>query len=130
MDKVLHKNEVIDRISDKLLDTKIEIGENGKVYKRKYHLKYTKVIIANVLNAFWDVVAEAIEDGDTVKLNNYAKFEPLFYKGRIITANNFQGMNDNPIPDRYKVRFKMGERLKEACRRLYEKKNQQGTNRE
>ena len=39
MNNELHKKDVINRISEKLINEKIEIGGNGKKYKRKYHLK-------------------------------------------------------------------------------------------
>ena len=45
MNNVLHKKDIIDKISEKLIDEKIDIGGNGKKYKRKYHLKYTQKII-------------------------------------------------------------------------------------
>lgn len=120
MNNELHKKDLIDKISEKLVDEKITIGGNGKKYKRKYHLKYTQKIIANVLNAFWDVVAEAIEDGDSIKINNYIKMEPKYYKSIKLNANGFNHIKENIVPARYKVKFTMGERLKEACRRFTE----------
>ena len=71
MNNVLHKMDVVNKISEKLIDEKIVIGGNKSFYKRKYHLKYTQKIIANVLDAFWDVIADVIEDGDSIKLYNY-----------------------------------------------------------
>ena len=105
-----------------MIDEKITIGGNGKKYKRKYHLKYTQKIIANVLDAFWEVVSEAIEDGNLIKINNYIKMEPKYYKAVKLNANGFNNIKENIVPARYRIRFTMGERLKEACRRLSQKK--------
>ena len=118
MNNELHKKDVINRISEKLINEKIEIGGNGKKYKRKYHLKYTQKIIANVLDAFWEVIAEAVEDGDSAKINNYIKMEPRYYKAVKLNANGFNNKKADIVPARYRVRFTMGARLKEACRRL------------
>ena len=121
MSNELHKQDIINRISDKLTNEKIIIGGNGKKYKRKYHLKYTQKIIVNVLNAFWDVVYESIENGDSIKINNYVKMEPKYYKAVKLNANGFNNIKENIVPARYRIRFTMGERLKEACRKLTEK---------
>lgn len=121
MNELLSKDDIIERISEKLIDKKIEIGGNKYAYKRKYHLKYSKVIIKNVLDAFWNVVADALSDGDSVWIYNYIKIEPKYYKEIELKANGFKGMETNIVPARYKAKFKMGERLKKACKQLLEK---------
>lgn len=126
MSNELHKKDIINKISEKLIDEKISIGGNGKKYKRKYHLKYTQKIISNVLDAFWEVIAEAVECGDSVKINNYVKMEPKYYKEVKLNANGFNNIKDNIVPARYRIRFTMGERLKEACRRLTKKELEDG----
>ena len=118
--------DIVREVSDKLSDERIVVGGNKELYKRKYHLKYTQKIIANVIDAFWEVIAESIENGDTIKLNNYIKIEPKYYKGFTMNANGFKGMNENEVPARYKAKFKMGERLKKACERLSEKREKEG----
>ncbi len=122
MNNVLHKMDVVNKISEKLIDEKIVIGGNKSFYKRKYHLKYTQKIIANVLDAFWDVIADVIEDGDSIKLYNYIKIEPRYYKAVKLNAKGFPGIKENIVPARYRMKFIMGERLKEACRKLSQKK--------
>lgn len=122
MDNELHKKDIINKISEKLIDEKIVIGGNKNFYKRKYHLKYTQKIIGNVLDAFWDVIAEIIEDGDSIKLYNYIKIEPRYYKAVKLNTKGFPGIKENIVPARYRMKFIMGERLKEACRRLSQKK--------
>ena len=122
MNNVLHKMDVVNKISEKLIDEKIVIGGNKRFYKKKYHLKNTQKIIANVLDAFWDVIADVIEDGDSIKLYNYIKIEPRYYKAVKLNAKGFPGIKENIVPARYRMKFIMGERLKEACRRLSQKK--------
>ena len=121
MNKELHKKDIINKISEKLINEKISIGGNGKKYKRKYHLKYTQKIIVNVLDAFWEVIAEAVEEGDSIKINNYIKMEPKYYKAVKLNANGFNNIKENIVPARYRIRFTMGKRLKEACRELSKK---------
>lgn len=122
MNSKLHKKDIINKISEKLIDEKIDIGGNGKKYKRKYHLKYTQKIIANVLDAFWEVVAEVVEDGDSIMIKNYVKMESKYYKSVKLNANGFNNIKENIVPARYRIRFTMGERLKKSCRRLSQKK--------
>lgn len=76
MNKELHKNDIVKKISDKLVNEKIVIGGSKELYKRKYHLKYTQKIIANVLDSFWKVVAETIEKGDSIKINDKYRLLP------------------------------------------------------
>lgn len=122
MNNELHKKDIINKISEKLIDEKIVVGGNKTFYKGRYHLKYTQKIITNVLDAFWDVIAETIEDGDSIKLYNYIKIEPRYYKAVKLNAKGFPGIKENIVPARYRMKFIMGERLKEACRRLSQKK--------
>ncbi len=122
MGNELHKKDIIEKVSEKLIGEKITIGGNGKKYKRKYHLKYTQKIIANVLDAFWEIVTETVGNGDSIKINNYIKMEPKYYKAVKLNANGFKNIKENIVPARYRIRFTMGERLKEACRRLSQEK--------
>jgi len=125
MNRELHKQDVINKISDKLDDEKIVIGGNGKKYKRRYHLPYTQKIIKKVMEAFWEVVADVIEDGDSIKIYRYIRIEPRYYKGRVVKS--WQDSKDVYLPPYYKMKFIMGERLKEACRRLSETKEKEST---
>ena len=122
MNSELHKKEIVNKISEKLIDEKIAIGGNGTKYKRKYHLKYTQKIITNVLDAFWEVVFESIADGNSIRINNYIKMEPKYYKAVKLNANGFNNIKEHIAPARYRIKFTMGERLKESCRRLSKKK--------
>ena len=103
----VNKKELIDRISAKLNKERIVVGGNKHAYKRKYHLKYTEAIIAKVLDAFWDVVADVIADGNKIAIQNYMTIFPKY-----ATNGNVNS---------YCVKTKVKERLKEACRILNEK---------
>ena len=102
----IKKNELIDRISAKLNKERIVVGGNKHTYKKKYHLKYSEVIIAKVLDAFWDVVADAITNGDKIQIQHYLSMYPKY-----IT---------NGKADNYCIRVKAMERLKRACQTLTE----------
>lgn len=128
MNKELHKQDVINKISDKLVNEKIVIGGNGEKYKRRYHLPYTQKIIKKVIESFWEVVAEVIEDGDSIQIYRYIKIEPKYFKEMSSKSANWLGNKDIYIPARYKMKFTMGERLKEACRILTEKELNNGGN--
>ena len=104
----VNKNTLIDRISAKLNKERIVVGGNKHAYKRKYHLKYTETIIAKVLDAFWDVVADTITDGDKIAIQNYITIYPKYATNANINS--------------YCVKTKAKEKLKEACRILTDNK--------
>ena len=83
---------------------------------------FFSALIAKVIDAFWDVIAEAVEDGDSIKMNSYIKIEPKYYKAVKLNAEGLKWVKENVVPARYRIRFTMGERLKESCRRLSDKK--------
>lgn len=122
MSNMLLKKDIVDKISEKLINEKIDIGGNGKKYKRKYHLRYTQKIIVKVLDAFWEVIADSVEEGCSIKLNNYIKLEPRYYKAVKLNANGFNNVNTHVVPARYKIKFTMGKCLKKACENLSKEK--------
>ena len=102
----IFKEELIDKISAKLNKERIIVGGNKCTYKKKYHLKFTEAIIAKVLDAFWDVVADTITDGDKIQIQHYLSIYPKYITN---------GKTDN-----YCIRVKAMERLKRACQTLTE----------
>lgn len=102
----IFRKELIDRISAKLSKERIVVGGNKHAYKRKYQLKFTEIIISKVLDAFWDVVADAITDGDKIQIQHYLSIYPKYVT--------------NGKADNYCIRVKAMERLKRACKTLTE----------
>ena len=102
----IFRKELIDKISAKLNQERIVVGGNKYAYKKKYHLKFTEVIIAKVLDAFWEVVADSITNGDKVQIQHYLSIYPKY-----IT---------NGKADNYCIKVKAMERLKRACQTLTE----------
>ena len=112
----IFKNELIDRISAKLNKERIVVGGNKCLYKRKYQLKFTEFIIAKVLDAFWDVVADTIADGDKISIQHYLSIYPKYVT--------------NGKADNYCVKVKVMERLKRACKILTENEKRKGVQNE
>ena len=123
MNQKVIKKEIVNRISQKLSEERIVIGGNKGVYKRRYHLKYTKAIILLVVNAFLEVMVDVIEEGDYVSLDGYFTLKPK-YKKEIKRIANIAGKErDLTSPAGYTVKLKRGVYLKEACRKLTERES-------
>lgn len=117
MNQKLNKNDLIHRISDKLSDERIVVGGNKELYKRKYHLIYSHVIIRKVLNAFLDVLVDAIAEGNSVGLDGCMILEPKYHKETITPAG-------------YRLKLRTGVRMKDACKQLTEKMKQENDEQE
>ena len=123
MNKTYTTKEMVSRVVDRLYQQgeRIEIGGNRHAYKRKYHLKYSQLIVRKVLDAFLEEMVTVLSEGDTVKIAEYFKLEPKFYPewelNSKICGNNLI------IPEQYKPKMKLYKRLKEACK-LLTKENQ------
>lgn len=120
MNRILSRKELIEVISALLNSKRIVIGGNKETYKRKYHLKYSKKIIDTIITAFWDAIVISLENGDSVRINNYFKIEPQYRKETTMKANGFKGINTNVVPAHYIAKFRAGAKLKEACKNLTE----------
>lgn len=122
MNRILSRKELIEVISALLNNKRIVIGGNKESYKRKYHLKYSKKIIDTIITAFWEAIVISLENGDSVRINNYFKIEPQYRKGTVMKANGFRdtNINTNFVPAHYIPKFRAGAKLKEACKNLTE----------
>lgn len=116
MNEEIIKPGLVKRIVDKLDETKITIGGNKEAYKRKYNLKYTQEIVDNVISAFLETVEEAIENGDSIKLNGYMTIKPKYYAER--TARDVANNTGMILPKQYRVKVSIGSKLKNACKRF------------
>ncbi|MBD5117258.1 MAG: HU family DNA-binding protein [Ruminococcaceae bacterium] len=122
MNRILNRKELINIISALLNNKRIVVGGNKETYKRKYHLKYNKKIIDTIITAFCDAIVISLENGDSVRINNYFKIEPYYRKESIMKANGFRDSNidTNFVPAHYLPKFRAGIKLKEACKKLTE----------
>lgn len=105
----IFKPELIDRISAKLKTQQkgnFVVGGNKHTYQKRYHLTITEAIIAKVLDAFWEVVADTIADGDKISIQHYLSIYPKYVT--------------NGKADNYCIKVKAMERLKRACQTLTE----------
>lgn len=129
MNQKINKNDLVHRISDKLSDDRIVVGGNKELYKRKYHLSYSHVIIRKVLNAFLDVLVDAIAEGNSVGLDGCIILEPKYYKERKRKA--FDCEREYYItPAGYRLKLRTGVRMKEACKQLTEKMKKENVDQE
>ena len=118
----ISKKELIDRISAKLKKEKLVVGGNKHFYQKKYHLTYSKKIIKKVVDAFLNVVVDAISDGDKIQMYNYFTIYPQHYKER--TVNMFDGTSGHISPEHYKLKINAGKKVEDACDKLMNKINE------
>ena len=92
---------------------------------RQFSMLYTKPIVDRVIDTFLDIIAEIIEDGDTVNLYGYLKITPVLRKERKrIKAHTGEEYMHPPL---YSAKVSVGEVLKNACRNLTERELGQQT---
>lgn len=79
-------------------------------YKDK---KYTQEDVETILLAFWDIVIDALSNGDSVNLNSYATIGIKHMAER--KSRNVVENRDMILPEHYRVYFKPGSRLNRAA---------------
>lgn len=126
MNEEIIKPGLVKRTVDNLDDKKIVIGGNKELYKRRYHLQYTQEIVDNVLSALLQTMEEIIEEGNSIRLNGYMTIQPTYYNSRM--ARNVYENTEIKIPARYKLKFKAGTKLVEACKRFNDKEDMDDEN--
>ena len=80
--------------------------------KRK-EKKYTQEDIETILSAFWDVVIDAVSNGDSVNLNGYATIGTKHMAER--KSRNVAENKEMILPEHYRVYFKPGSKLNQAA---------------
>lgn len=75
--------------------------------------KYTQEDIDNIMTAFWDVIIEAIMNGDSINLNGYVSIENKYMSSR--KARNVAENTEVIVPEHYRVNFKSGSKLNKAA---------------
>lgn len=80
---------------------------------------YTPKAADDVLTAFFNVITDAIANGDSIVLNGYMTVKPQF-RAKSISSNGITG-EKIIIPEHYTAKLKAGAKLKEAAKQLTEK---------
>lgn len=81
---------------------------------------YTQEVVGDILTAFFDVVVEAISNGDSINLNGYLTIETQYRKER--KARNVSENKEIIVPEHYKVNIKVGSKLNSAAAKYTERK--------
>lgn len=87
----------------------------------------TQEDIKDIISAFWEVIINALENGDSVNLNGYATIGT-----KLIAERKSRNVIENKeiiVPEHYRVAFKAGSNLNRAAmlytqKQLGEKKNE------
>ncbi len=87
---------------------------------RSRNTPYSKETVNDILTAFFDVVEQAILDGNAVVLNGYMTIAPKYKKGKY--ARDIAHNKRIYIPPLYKTHIKAGSRLNQAAKKYTERK--------
>lgn len=79
---------------------------------------YTQEVVNDILTAFFDVVEEAISNGNSINLNGYLTIETQYRKER--KARNVSENKEIIVPEHYKVNIKSGSKFNQAAERYTE----------
>lgn len=80
---------------------------------------YTQETVNDILTAFFNVIEEAILNGNSIKLNGYITIETQYRAER--TARNVSKNQEIHVPEQYRVHIKSGSKLNQAAMRYTEK---------
>lgn len=75
--------------------------------------RFTSEDVENVMEAFWQIVIQAILNGDSINLNGYVLIETKHVAER--KSRNVVENKEIILPEHYGVRFKAGSKLKNAA---------------
>lgn len=79
---------------------------------------YTQEVVNDILTAFFDVVEDAISNGNSINLNGYLTIEMQYRKER--KARNVSENTEIVVPEHYKVNIKAGSKFNNAAERYTE----------
>lgn len=81
--------------------------------------QYTQEDVEDILSAFWDVIINALSNGDSVNLNGY-----VIIGTRHMAERKSRNMAENKemiVPEHYRVCFKPGSKLNQAAKEFTQK---------
>ncbi len=81
--------------------------------------KYTQEDVESIMSAFWDVVIDAVSNGDSVSLNGYVAIGTRHMAER--RSRNLAEGKEMTVPEHYRVHFKAGTKLNRAAMEFTEK---------
>ena len=81
--------------------------------------KYTQEDVETILSAFWNIVIDAISNGDSVNLNGYATIGTKHMAER--KSRNVAENKEMILPEHYRVYFKAGSKLNQAAKDFTQK---------
>ena len=79
---------------------------------------YTQEMVGDILTAFFDVVEEAISNGNSINLNGYLTIETQYRAER--KARNVSENREIIVPEHYRVNIKSGSKFNSAAERYTE----------
>lgn len=79
---------------------------------------YTQEVVNDILTAFFDVVEEAISNGNSINLNGYLTIETQYRAAR--KARNVSENQEIIVPEHYRVNIKSGSKFNSAAKRYTE----------
>lgn len=82
--------------------------------------RYTQEDVENVMSAFWDVVIDAVREGDSVNLNGYLSVGTKHMAER--RARNVAEDREITVPEHYRVCLKAGTKLNRAAMEFTERR--------
>lgn len=88
----------------------IQKVENGS------HEKVSEELVDRILDALFDTIVEALENGNQITLKGYMTIYPQLY--RSMKVRNVADNEEIEIPERYKPKIKAGVKLRNACKKL------------
>ena len=81
---------------------------------------YTQEVVGNILTAFFDVIEEAITNGNSINLNGYLTIGTQYRKDS--KARNVYENTEIIVPEHYKVNIKAGSKFNNAAAIYTEKR--------
>ena len=86
---------------------------------RSRNQEYSQEAVSDILTAFFDVIEEAISNGDSIIMRGYMMIEPQYRAER--NSRNVRCNERITIPEHFRVRIKSGSKLNQAAERYTEK---------
>lgn len=111
-------NEIINKT---MLTRKIfeRMDEQNRISLNRNHWNCSQESISEVLYSMLKVIEEEVANGNTIQLSGYLTILPVFKEAR--RARNVYEDYEMMIPAGYKLKVKVGKKLKDACE-FYNKK--------